>query len=217
MNRHAIAASLFALLFANPARVFGEFSVEVDAAGELDGAVVVARPLDVEVPAPAQPDELSMVQINRQFDPFILPVPRNVPVMFPNKDNTAHHVYSFSPVGTFDLPLYKGDSPHPITFTESGVVPLGCNIHDWMIGYIYVVDSPWYTQMIHNVAHFEDLPAGLWEISIWHPALDSEMAPSWRVTVDGSQTMQSLALDFPFVAVRQPVPPIERFDELGDY
>ena len=163
------------------------------------------------------PDKLTMLQVNRQFSPFILPVPLNVPVEFPNRDNTAHHVYSFAPTGTFELPLYKGDSPRPISFTKPGVVPIGCNIHDWMIGYIYVVESPYYTQLSGSSATFDDLPAGGYEISIWHPAIDGQEVPTWQVTVSQTQSSEDLALDFPFVAVTQPKPPVERFDEQWDY
>ncbi len=206
---------LLAVLGPIPLRA--EFTVAVDSHGVLDGAVVIARAMGQQ-PAPTTPPEkLTMAQVNRQFDPFILPVPMNVPVDFPNRDNTAHHVYSFSPVGSFELPLYKGDAPRPITFTKPGVVPLGCNIHDWMIGYIYVVDSPFYAQLTHGSARFDNLPAGNYEISIWHPAIDGQPVPTWQVSVGDGDTTQTFSLNFPFVAVTQPEPPVERFDEQADY
>ena len=211
---------LFGLVVCGPllaGNARAEFVVEVDSNGVLEGAVVVARALSGVTAARPLPDELTMVQINRQFDPFILPVPLNVPVKFPNRDNTAHHVYSFAPAGTFELPLYKGDSPRSITFTRTGVVPLGCNIHDWMIGYIYVVDSPYYTQLEGGAARFDVLPSGPYEISIWHPAIDGDQPPSWQIEVSQSASHQSLSLDFPFVAVIQPQAPAERFDEQWDY
>lgn len=206
---------LLLVLGATPTRA--DFTVVVDSHGVLDGAVVVARPIDGNAVGVAKPDKLTMAQVNRQFDPFILPVPMNVPVEFPNRDDTAHHVYSFSPVGSFELPLYKGDFPRPITFTKPGVVPLGCNIHDWMIGYIYVVDSPYYTQLADGSASFADIPPGNYEISIWHPAIDEPELPTWQVAVNEGDTSQTFALNFPFVAVTQPDPPVERFDEQTDY
>jgi len=209
--------ALTALLVLPSIPVRADFTVAVDSQGVLEGAVVVARALDTEAVTVTQPDKLTMVQINRQFDPFILPVPMNAPVEFPNRDNTAHHVYSFSPVGAFELPLYKGDASQPITFTKPGVVPLGCNIHDWMIGYIYVVDSPHYAQLLDSSANFDDLAPGSYEISIWHPAIDGQAAPTWKVSVSEGDTSQTFSLNFPFVAVTQPEPPIERFDEQSDY
>lgn len=207
--------SLLALL--QSSALHADFLVEVDSKGTLEGAVIMARKVDGSPEGPTPPTVVRMVQTNRQFDPFILPVPVGVPVEFPNRDDTAHHVYSFSPVGSFELPLYKGDAPRPVIFGQPGVVPLGCNIHDWMIGYLYVVDTPWYTQLSHNSARFENLPPGTWEISIWHPAIDHLPTPAWQVTVSGTGQTETLSLDFPFASVTQPDPPRERFDEREDY
>ena len=33
-------------------------------------------------------------------------------------------------------------------FDKSGVVTLGCNIHDQMVGWVLVVDTPYYTKRI---------------------------------------------------------------------
>lgn len=210
-----IPAAILLMLQSFPLRA--DFVVAVNAEGMLDGAVVTATPLDPTIARPEPPAVVEMEQRNRQFDPFILPVPVNVPVAFPNRDDTAHHVYSFSPVGSFELPLYKGESPRTITFSRSGVVPLGCNIHDWMIGYIYVVDAPWYAQLSHGSARFNDLPDGTYEVSIWHPAIDRLPVPHWQVTVSEEAQEQSLSLDYPFAEVTQPQPPRERFDERADY
>ena len=62
-------------------------------------------------------------------------------VAFPNSDNIRHHVYSFSLAKRFELRLYQGTQSAPVVFDSPGVVVLGCNIHDWMVGYIYVTDD----------------------------------------------------------------------------
>ena len=59
----------------------------------------------------------------------------------PNSDNIRHHVYSFSKAKPFQLKLYSGKPEEPIKFDNQGVVVLGCNIHDSMVGYIYVANS----------------------------------------------------------------------------
>lgn len=82
--------------------------------------------------------ETSMVQENRQFAPHVLVVPPGTEVDFPNRDNTQHHVYSFSPTRTFEIELYAGVPEAPIRFDNTGVVELGCNIHDRMQGFILV-------------------------------------------------------------------------------
>ncbi len=87
-----------------------------------------------------QPTEAEIVQRNREFQPNTLVIARHSKVDFPNRDNTQHHVYSFSPAKVFDLELYAGRPEEPITFDQTGVVEIGCNIHDHMQGFILVTD-----------------------------------------------------------------------------
>jgi len=87
------------------------------------------------------PESAVMDQRNRQFVPHVLVVQKGASVLFPNSDTIGHHVYSFSKPNNFVLPLYTGDPHDPVIFDHDGVVMLGCNIHDHMLGYIVVVDT----------------------------------------------------------------------------
>ena len=82
-----------------------------------------------------------MDQVNKQFSPTVLIVQQGQLVDFPNSDDIRHHVYSFSPAKVFDIKLYAGQPEKPEKFDTSGVVVLGCNIHDSMVGYIYVAKN----------------------------------------------------------------------------
>ena len=79
-----------------------------------------------------------MDQVSQQFSPKVLVIEKNQQVVFPNSDNTRHHVYSFSPAKPFEIKLYSGTPNTSVTFDKAGVITLGCNIHDNMIAYIYV-------------------------------------------------------------------------------
>lgn len=111
-------------------------------------------------------------QIDMQFLPRVLVVPRDTLVDFPNSDDVRHHVYSFSAAKRFELRLFKGSDAPPVLFDQSGAVILGCNIHDSMVGYVLVTDSPWYS---HSDAAgslpLDQLPPGNWPVSWWHPSL----------------------------------------------
>ena len=105
-------------------------------------AVLVVYALDgraLPAPAPAVMD-----QRDRRFVPRVLPVQTGAQVTFPNSDNVSHHVYSFSPPKRFQLYLAKGGPPQSVVFDRAGVETLGCNLHDWMLGYILVVDTPYF-------------------------------------------------------------------------
>jgi plastocyanin len=115
---------------------------------------------------------LIMDQHDKEFVPHVLPVPIGTPVSFPNRDNIRHHVYSFSAAKKFELPLYIGTPAAPVLFDKPGVVPLGCNIHDWMLAYIYVVTTPHFAKTAADgTARLEGLAPGAYEARVWHPRL----------------------------------------------
>ncbi|MEM1439197.1 MAG: methylamine utilization protein [Pseudomonadota bacterium] len=87
-------------------------------------------------------DTAVMQQVNEAFSPHIVAVRSGQFVAFPNNDPIAHHVYSFSRPNDFTLPLSKDRNPTPVTFESEGVVVVGCNIHDHMLGYILVLEAP---------------------------------------------------------------------------
>jgi len=112
-------------------------------------------------------------QVNRQFVPYVKAIAVGTSVSFPNKDNLRHHVYSFSEAKRFELPLYSGVSATPVKFDTPGVVILGCNIHDWMIGYIYVSESPWFAVTDkQGRAMIQGLPEGRYRVRSWHPLME---------------------------------------------
>lgn len=139
----------------------------VDGQGKpLEGAVITLQgPTGVALPA----QTAIMDQVQKQFSPSVLAVHSSTKVTFPNSDNIRHHVYSFSPVKRFELRLYEGTPSEPITFDKPGVVVLGCNIHDWMVGYIYVTDDPWFATSDASGKVRLDLPAGHYTVTLWHP------------------------------------------------
>ena len=112
-----------------------------------------------------------MDQVNQQFKPHLLIVPTGAKVHFPNSDSIKHHVFSFSPAKTFEIKLYKGRPPSPLTFEQAGIAELGCNIHDWMLGYILVVDTPYFAISDAQGSVSLDLPEGNHSMYLWHPRM----------------------------------------------
>jgi plastocyanin len=116
------------------------------------------------------PLHASMDQIDRQFVPRILVVRAGTPVDFPNGDSVAHQVYSFSPAKRFQLSLYRGQVYPPLIFDKPGLVVLGCNIHDDMLGYIYVTPSPYFGKTgAAGTLRLDGLPTGAYEVTAWNP------------------------------------------------
>lgn len=136
--------SLVALLLALTCHAIMAADVTVmvtDAGGKPVTDAVVAF-YDSKTPAANANAAGKIIQKNKMFNPKVTVVQTGTSINFPNEDSVRHHVYSFSPAKKFELKLYSGVPTNPVPFDQAGVVTLGCNIHDSMVGYIYVVDTP---------------------------------------------------------------------------
>lgn len=133
--------------------------------------VITVEPANARVLPPATATATAVMdQRHLAFDPGVLVVGVGTSVEFPNNDSVSHQVYSFSRAKNFQLPLYKGQRHPPVVFQQAGLVVLGCNIHDAMVGYIYVTDAPFFGKTDSaGSLHLRDLPAGDYRIAAWSP------------------------------------------------
>jgi plastocyanin len=179
--------------------------VRDDAGAPLADAVVVAVP-DVAVPRSARSGADQLEQIDLEFVPRVKVIQAGTALSFPNRDKVRHHVYSFSAPKRFDLPLYAGTPAQPVRFDVPGVVTIGCNIHDWMIGYIYVSESPFFAKTdASGAALIGGLAPGRYTVRAWHPRLAAAEEATRRgleLGAAGASLEWRLALK-PEIAVRR--------------
>ncbi|MFK7862688.1 MAG: hypothetical protein AB8B95_00530 [Pseudohongiellaceae bacterium] len=131
----------------------------------------------------AQLADIKVDQLDKEFVPHVSTVVAGSRVSFPNSDDILHHVYSFSPLNTFNIPLYGKDqqAEYSQAFNDSGVIEIGCNIHDWMLAYVYVAET-----VLHGASDesgfvkLSNLPAGEFQLRVWHSRLDEEDVLSTR-------------------------------------
>jgi plastocyanin len=138
----------------------------------ISDAVVYAKPIG-GTPKPGEKKKSAVIdQQNQQYVPYVTAIQVGTAVTFPNKDNIRHHVYSFSPAKKFELPLYAGVPAEPVLFDKEGFVTLGCNIHDWMLAHVAVLDTP-YFQVTRGpgTATLSDLAAGSYRVEVWQPRM----------------------------------------------
>lgn len=137
-----------------------------------------------------------MVQEGQEFIPRVLPVRVGSDVNFPNKDNFRHMIYSFSKAKRFEVQLYGGEDQISVNFDKTGTVILGCNIHDNMVGYIYVVETDHFAKSdATGNLEITDLEPGIYEATIWHP----NIAPNFKnITQEITITAENLTqIEFP--------------------
>jgi len=149
-----------------------------DAAGNpLTDAVVMLEPIGTHVSVkPMQ--GVQIAQHDLQFSPQVSVVTVGTAVLFPNQDTVRHHVYSFSPAKTFQIKLYAGVPHTPIVFDKPGIAVLGCNIHDGMVAWVVVTDTPlWARSVAGGHARVADVAPGSYQMHVWHSTLAENAAP----------------------------------------
>lgn len=185
---HPIRTTALSCLLALACSAAGAASVTVtvtDAQGKpAVDAVVMLEPASGKSAVKPGP-QLDVSQDKRQFHPRVTVLTTGTPVNFPNFDTVRHHVYSFSPAKVFELKLYAGVPNKPLVFDKPGIVILGCNIHDQMVAWIVVSETPWYALVgADGKAKVADVPAGNYRMRVWHPAMPvNTEAPAVALTV----------------------------------
>jgi plastocyanin len=96
--------------------------------------------------APAQ--HVTVDQTHLAFSPHVSVVVQGTTVDFKNDDTVGHNVYWPAVSHNRKLAHNMGTWPQglskPFTFNDVGDVPLLCNVHPEMSGYIFVVPTPYY-------------------------------------------------------------------------
>jgi plastocyanin len=187
MYRIVIAAAALMLIRAAVPAEAAELRVLVkDHHGKpVADAVILAVSSDPKNALHARPPMDAVDQVDKEFVPHVKTIFVGAKVRFPNSDNIRHQVYSFSAAKKFELPLYAGTDAPPVIFDKPGVVVLGCNIHDWMVGYIYVSETPFFAKTVAGVASIDDMPPGEYTVRVWHPGMElGEETTARRVTLN---------------------------------
>jgi plastocyanin len=127
-------------------------------------------------------------QRKNMFVPGVLAIRVNTQVRFPNSDDVRHHVYSFSPAKKFELRLYHGMTAEPVLFDKPGTVVLGCNIHDSMVAYIYVLETEFFAIANEQGQIRLSAPAGKYQLQLFHPQMSSNY-PESAIELDETQVV----------------------------
>ncbi len=149
-----------------------KITVVDDAAVAVGDVIVYAVPVK---PLPLKPHAASIDQKDRQFVPRVSAIQVGTSVSFPNSDNVRHSVYSFSEANRFELKLYAGRAASPVLFPRAGIVALGCNIHDKMIAWVLVVETPFFARTdASGQVTLKGLEPGAYTLRAWRSTMRKE-------------------------------------------
>jgi plastocyanin len=133
------------------------------------------------------------------YSPHVLAMQANQKIQIVNSDKTSHNIH---PLPTNNREWNKsqppGQPPLEATFAREEIaIPVKCNEHPWMHGYIAVFKHPFF-MVTSKDGRFElkNLPPGEYTLSAWHEKLGTM---EQKVTVGPKE---SKTVDFVFKARR---------------
>jgi plastocyanin len=176
----------------NPTTVTVSGTVSGGGAQGPGGAVIWLKRANGDTPRPSPTHGKVITQQGKTFVPRVLVVPVGTKVAFRNDDPIFHNIFSLSKPNEFDTGLYKQGATYTQTFRHPGAVQLLCNIHASMLGFVVVVDTPYYAQSDATGAFtIKGVPPGEYQLEIWHEAAAKPTVE--RITV-GAGGVHGLAL-----------------------
>ena len=163
--------------------------VMTDDKGDLQNVVVfVSEGLgDQKFDPPSQPAVVE--QKGCMYMPHVMAVRANQTLQLVNSDPTSHNVH---PVPTNNREWNKAEPPGTKmedTFAREEIaIPVKCNVHPWMKGYIAVFKHPYFAVTGKDGSFdLSNLPAGTYTIKAWHEKLGTS---TQTVTIGANETKE---------------------------
>ncbi len=140
----------------------------------LENMVVYLEPQAGQV-LTQQNETVNISQHSKSFIPYISVSQSSAKVSFENKDDITHHIYSADSKNKFSFKIRAGKTDSKTQFNQAAEIAMGCNIHDWMSGYLLVVDTPYFAKTdAQGLASFSLKELGKYRVVVWHPQMRTE-------------------------------------------
>ena len=146
----------------------------------------------------AKSAKVDIEQKDKKFMPLVTVVQTGTAISFPNNDTVRHQAYSFSPAKPFELKLYAGKPEAPIIFDKPGTVVVGCNIHDQMLAYIEIVDTPYFAKTdASGKAKIATLPMGKYNLKTWtYHQMNGSLPSEQPVVIKDENSVLTVKLNY---------------------
>lgn len=131
---------------------------------------------------PPSSEKLVIDQKGLMFQPHVAATPVGSTVEFLNSDTVAHNIFWPSISGNKKLAHNLGTWPsgekRTFKFDHPGVVPLLCNVHSEMSGYLVVTPTPYFAVSADDGSYkIPNVPDGQYTVSAWHEGMKVQPKP----------------------------------------
>ncbi len=141
----------------------------------------------------------SLLQQKCTFLPYQQVIKKGANLHVENGDSVSHNIHTYELIGRARVSQFNVQQPAGSSFDKAvkmrrgNVIRMECDQHDFMIGWAYVPDNPYYAAVAADGSFsISDVPAGSYKVEAWHPSLGIQKG---KVTVEAGGTA---ALDFEF-------------------
>ena len=157
----------------------------VGARGEVKNAVVRIRDMPAGDPAPVK--EATLDQRKCEFVPHVLAIAAGTAVKITNGDGILHNIHTLSK----DNPAFNRAQPKYLkeitqTFSQPEIIPVRCDVHGWMGGWIFVAANPYFdVSAADGTFKLAAVPPGKYLVEVWHETLGVQTR---QIQVDANQS-----------------------------
>ena len=164
--------------------------------GMLQDSVVFLTNIDEGKPFPEEIKTLTLTQEACEFAPALGVIANLGELTAVNSDHTLHNIHTYELIGNSRRTLMNVSQPNAgdtvtkeVKLRKGNGMKVECDAHDFMHSFVYVAKNPYYAVVDEN-GHFEitGVPAGTYEIMVWHGFLGEVEGGEVTVAANGEVT-----------------------------
>ena len=158
--------------------------MRVSSEGALADAVIQIRGVTAGKPWDPIFESAKIYQTNCSFQPFVQIVRESAEAEIVNFDSILHNVHAYEFHKGIRRSMFNFSQPRAgqvdtisLRLRRGNLVTIDCNAHNWMAAWIYTSPSPYLAvTSVDGAFEIGDIPAGDYQLSVWHPALGEKLA-----------------------------------------
>jgi Polysaccharide lyase family 4, domain II len=180
--------------------ICGEGTREVDFVrvkdGMLQDAVVFLEKVKEGKAFAPENLSLTLTQKGCEFSPRLGVMANKGELTALNSDNTLHNIHTYEIIGKARRTVMNVSQPNQgdtvtkkIKLRKGNGMKIECDAHDFMHSFVYIAKNPYFSVVDEN-GRFEigDVPAGTYNITVWHGALGEVEGGEVTVAANGEVT-----------------------------
>lgn len=171
--------------------------VEINDNGTLKNAVVFLS--KIEQGKPFDPDTINLTidQKGCEFSTTLGVMANLGELTATNSDPTLHNIHTYEQIGKARRSVLNVSQPNQgdtvvkkVKLRRGNGMKVECDAHDFMHSFVFVAKNPYYSVVDDTGAFSIDgIPAGAYDVVVWHGALGEIEAGTITVTANGQVSM----------------------------